>query len=101
MYIAAGIEEGDMYNAPPMGIAGIVKALELERDRIDSAIAALSGGLAPNGRRGGRRRAVIANSATPRKPKRRLSAAGRKRISDAAKARWAKARKTGKKSLLR
>jgi hypothetical protein len=82
-----------------MDIAGIVKALKLERDRIDSAIAALSGGRASNGRRAGRRRAVIANTATPGKPKRRLSAAGRKRISDAAKARWAKAKRAGKKSL--
>jgi hypothetical protein len=71
-----------------MNTANILSALKQERDRINAAIVALSGGTEGHGkRRSGRR------------PKRRLSAAARKRISVAAKARWAKAKKAGKSSL--
>jgi len=58
----------------------IIANLEAERDRLDKAIAALKGSKlrnTRNGRRGGR-----------------LSAAAKKRISDAQKKRWA-ARKRG------
>lgn len=59
----------------------ILQALKEELDRIQSAIAALEGSGA--GLRGGRRKGR----------KRRLSAAARKRISEAQKARWAKQKK--------
>lgn len=57
-----------------LDIESIVTDLEAERDRLDKAIAALRGTAVGNGRRG----------------RRRLSAAARKRISAAMKARWAK-----------
>ena len=82
-----------------MNINHIVDALKLERNRIDAAISALTGQKLPNGRRGGRRKTAIAGTGIPRTPKRSLSAAARKRISEAAKARWAKAKKAGKNSL--
>src|SRR5690348_11493324 len=53
----------------------IVKQLEAERDRIDSAIRALRG---------------IGQTSSSRQPKRHISAAGRARIAAAARARWAK-----------
>lgn len=71
----------------------ILQALKDERERLNTAILALTGTdghgrrarvKAGNGRRGG---------------KRRLSAAAKKRISIAAKARWAKAKKAGRNSL--
>jgi hypothetical protein len=53
----------------------IVKQLEVERDRIDSAIKALRG---------------IGQTSSRSQPKRHISAAGRARIAAAARARWAK-----------
>jgi len=60
----------------------IVEALEAERNRLDQAIAALRG--TSTGKRGKRR---------GRKPGSRLSAAARRKISLAAKRRWAAWRK--------
>lgn len=57
----------------------IVALLIAERDRLSSAIAALEGSARPAGRP-----AKLAS-----KPKRRLSAAGRKAIVAAARKRWA------------
>lgn len=72
-----------------MDTASILKALKQERDRINAAIAVLSSGTEGHGlRRSGHK-----------KPGRRLSSAARKRISAAAKARWAKAKKAGRISL--
>jgi len=62
-------------------INGIVKQLEQERDRIDSAIQALKGVSSRNG---------------ASRPRRTLSAAARRRIAAAQRARWAKV-KAGKK----
>jgi len=77
----------------------IVKELKQQRDRLDAAIAALEGGRgsrkAANGRRKTGPRAVKGRG----KGNRRLSAAARKKISEAAKARWAKAKKAGRNSL--
>jgi hypothetical protein len=53
----------------------IVKQLEAERDRIDSAIKALRG---------------LGQTSPGSQPKRHISAAGRARIAAAARARWAK-----------
>lgn len=72
-----------------LDIREIIRDLEAERDRIERAITALrdvgtnNGKPSPN-RRGGPRR---------------LSAAARKRISEAAKKRWAKVKAAGKKRL--
>jgi hypothetical protein len=67
----------------------IVSELQEQRDRLELAIKALSGGSKASSPRRGRK---------PRKV-RRLSAAARKRLSDGAKARWAKAKKEGRTSL--
>ena len=63
-------------------IARILKDLTFERDRLNQAIQAL----------GGKPKAAIVRRSAPTKPavpKRTLSAAGRKRMSQAAKARRA------------
>ena len=67
-----------------MDIAGVVAALKEQRTRIDQAIAALEG-LSSAVRRGRPPKAI---SISPRQ--RGMSAAARKRISEAMKQRWAK-----------
>ena len=66
----------------------IIAELEAERDRLNSAIAALKGGISPRGKGYGAARPVDG-----RKRRRRLSAAARKRISDAMKKKWAARKK--------
>jgi hypothetical protein len=73
------------YNNQPMDI---LTQLKDERDRIDAAIKALSGG------RGGAR--VATNG---RRKRRKLSAAARRKIAAAARARWASAKKAGRNRL--
>jgi hypothetical protein len=68
----------------------IVALLTAERDRLTRAIDALQGGAKRRGRPLGHTAA-----APMAKPKRRLSAAGRKAIAEAARRRWA-AIKAGK-----
>jgi hypothetical protein len=76
-----------------MAVADIIKVLKMERNKLDLAIAALTARGRP-----GRPRGIAVQSTTP-KSRRRLSAAGRKRIADALRARWAEAKKGGKNSL--
>lgn len=64
----------------------IISELEAERDRLDQAINALQGH-----RRYGRR--------PGRKPRRHLTAAARKRISEGMKKRWGAAKKAGNNHL--
>ena len=73
-------------------IGKIISQLEQQRDSIDRAISALQ---AVTGDHAGSESKSSASQARPRK--RRLSAAGRKRIAEAAKRRWAaiKAAKAG------
>lgn len=73
-----------------MDVAKIVADLKSERDRIGRAIEALEG-------TGSHRRAAKmgAGSATPGRKRGRLTAAGRKRLSEAMKRRWAERRKKG------
>jgi hypothetical protein len=80
-----------------MDINHLVEELKVERERIDAAISALTGKQAGNGRRGGQRN--VATKTGIQRRRRRLSAATKKRISEAAKARWAKAKKAGRNSL--
>jgi len=74
------------YASPLMPIDDILKQLRQERDQIDAAIRALSG-------LGGNTRTVKAKSSRKGST---MSAAARRKISLAQKARWAKAR-AGKK----
>lgn len=74
----------EMMRYAAIGAAARIKELEAEIDRIRTAF--------PGDFSGGARQ----SSAGTRRKKRKLSAAGRKAISDAAKARWAKV-KAGKK----
>jgi hypothetical protein len=71
-----------------MDIQKVVAELSGERNRIDRAIAALEGLSQPARRRGRPPKSTIAVPA-PRKKRRTLSAAARKRISAAMKKRWA------------
>ena len=74
-----------------MDIQNIVKELKRERDRLNRAIAALEEtDLPPTPRKA----SPAANvPAPPPKKRRRLTAEGRKRLSDAMKKRWAEKRK--------
>jgi hypothetical protein len=78
-----------------MDTENILSALREERNRIDAALAALTGLRGTNGRR----RPTLYGLGAGRLRKRTLSPAARKKISDAAKARWAKAKKAGRNSL--
>lgn len=74
----------------------IVALLIAERDRLTRAIDALQGPAIRRGRPpGSGRQAAVAAPSHPSRRKRKLSAAGRKAIADAAKKRWA-AIKAGK-----
>lgn len=68
-----------------MDVSGIISQLKSERDRISQAIAALEGAVSPRPQAQGQKRG-------------KLSAAGRKRISEAMKKRWAARRATSKKT---
>jgi hypothetical protein len=72
----------------------IITQLKEERDRIDAAIRALSGG---TGR--GRPAAGRVASTNGRRKRRTLSVAARRKIAAAARARWAKAKKAGRNRL--
>ena len=74
-----------------MDIQAIVKELKRERDRLNTAIVALEGPELPLTPR---KASPTADApAPPAKKRRRLTAEGRKRISDMMKKRWAEKRK--------
>ncbi|SRR6266542_3748506 len=79
-----------------MDTAQILSTLRAERDRLDQAIAALEalGGSTPSSTKPGRK-PTTAN--VPSVKKRTMSAAGRKRIAEAQKARWAAKKAAEKK----
>lgn len=68
-------------------IGKVVAELKLERSRIEQAISALEGLVSPTATRRGRPPKAASTAARPRP---RMSAAARKRISEAMKQRWAK-----------
>jgi hypothetical protein len=76
---------------PAGGSMNIIGALKQEKSKLQRQLAAVQGAIAALN---GRAKTVVslgrASSADGAKPKRTLSAAGRARISRAAKARWAK-----------
>ena len=80
-----------------MNLENIINALETRRDNLDAAIAALTGHK-PVRHYSMRRPAVPAGAKSPRR-RRRLSAAAKKRISEGMRARWAKAKESGKNAL--
>lgn len=74
-----------------MDIQNILNDLKRERARLDQAIAALEGG------GGARRRGRPAGSGNAKsRPRRHMSAAARKRISDMMKQRWAERKRKSK-----
>jgi hypothetical protein len=77
-----------------MDIARILNQLKDQRDALNIAISALEG---TKRLMGGRRTFSLNPKAAG--PKREVSAAARKRMSDAARARWAKAKKAGRNTL--
>jgi hypothetical protein len=81
-----------------MDIQSILADLKRERDRLSSAIAALEGG-APR-RRGRPAGSGAASTSSPasssKRPRRHMSAAARKRISEMMKQRWAERKRKGK-----
>ncbi len=82
---------------PPMDTRKILAELRAERTRIDQAIAAIES--LGTGSKGARRGPATSSSqSAPQKPhrRRRLTAAGRKRLSEMMKARWAERKKKAK-----
>ena len=73
-----------------MDIHNVLSELQAERNRIDHAIAALEGLTAGAAPRRGRPPKAKTAAAAPGKKQRTMSAAARKRISEAMKKRWAK-----------
>ena len=71
-----------------MDIQSILGDLKRERERIDRAIAALEG--IGSGRRRGR---PVGSHTQAKRPRRHMSAASRKRISEMMKQRWAERKK--------
>ena len=82
-----------IYNPGMTDISAIAQALREEKTRIENAISALEGDSSKQ-----RARAQSGNGRRKRGG-RRLSAAARRRISQAAKARWAAVKKAGKNKL--
>jgi hypothetical protein len=82
------------YNPIPMDIARILNHLKDQRDALNTAISALEGT-----KRLIRGRREFSLNPKVAGPKRKLSPAARKRMSDAAKARWVKAKKAGRNVL--
>jgi hypothetical protein len=76
-----------------MDIQNILNDLKRERDRLDRAIAALEGPGTGQRRRG---RPVGSVNSTTARPRRHMSAAARKRISEMMKQRWAERKKKSK-----
>jgi len=74
-----------------MDIQSILSDLKRERARLDQAIAALEGGSEP--RRRGR---PVGSGSGKSHPRRHMSAAARKRISEMMKQRWAERKKKSK-----
>lgn len=84
-----------------MNVDSILQQLRDQRSKLDTAIAALEGGAGPGNsiRRRGRPPGSTTKTAATGRKRRTMSAAARKRIADAMKARWAAAKKSGKKKL--
>jgi hypothetical protein len=72
-----------------MDTAAIIAELTAERDRLNTALAALRGRTNRNSK----------SSSGTRRKKRTMSAENKRKLSLAAKARWAKAKKAGKNAL--
>ena len=73
-----------------MDVQNILGDLKRERERIDRAISALEG------LGSGRRRGRPVGSTAAKRPRRHMSAASRKRISEMMKQRWAERKRKGK-----
>jgi hypothetical protein len=77
-----------------MDIQNILGDLRKERERIDRAITALEG-LGSGARRRGRPVGSV-NTTSAKRPRRHMSAAARKRISEMMKQRWAERKRKSK-----
>lgn len=75
------------------GFDGIISGLRRAEREVEAQLAAIRAAIASlrsGGARAGRRTRLAIGGATPVRRRRRMSAAARKRISDAQKARWAR-----------
>jgi hypothetical protein len=84
-----------------MNVEEILRELKEQRDKLDAAISALGGGYGTgiymHVKRRGRPPARVSKKVPAKK--RGMSAAGRKRIAEAMRKRWAAAKKSDKKRL--
>jgi hypothetical protein len=82
-----------------MNTQDIIDQIEIEISRLQQAKSLLQGSESKSGKRSpGRPKNNVAKIPAVTPKKRKLSAAGRKKISDAMKKRWAKRRATPKKA---
>ena len=79
-----------------MDIQSILGDLKRERDRLSSAIAALEGSGRRRGRPAGSGAGSSSSASSGRRPRRHMSAAARKRISEMMKQRWAERKRKSK-----
>jgi hypothetical protein len=80
-----------------MDIQSILADLKRERDRLNSAIAALEGaGPRRRGRPAGSGAGSSSSASSARRPRRHMSPAARKRISEMMKQRWAERKRKAK-----
>lgn len=80
-----------------MNVSEILAHLKSERDRLDRAIIALSGG--PGTRRRSAPTSAKSLRGKRRNPRRRIGAAARKRMSQAMTKRWAEGKQRGRRRL--
>jgi hypothetical protein len=76
-----------------MNIANIITDLKAERDRIEKAIAAITMIGLRGKQRGRPPKSALSSASNRRRRRNRLTPAGRKRLSEMMKARWAARRK--------
>jgi hypothetical protein len=81
-----------------MSLERIVSELKVERNRLDQAISVLESGHAGNGRKPARRLSASVSTPSLRKRRRHLTPAGRRKLSQLMKQRWAERRKKVAKS---
>jgi hypothetical protein len=81
-----------------MSLETIISELKSERNRLDQAISVLESSHARNGRKPARRQSASVSTPSARRRRGHLTAAGRRKLSQLMKQRWAQRRKKAAKS---
>jgi hypothetical protein len=81
-----------------MSLESIISDLKAERNRLDQAISVLESNHARNGRKPASRRSASVSTPSVRRGRGHLTPAGRRKLSQLMKQRWAERRKKAAKS---